>query len=304
LYKIYKPTFKIENKIWQLITVSSAAQMGVLPLSLYYFHQFPGLFMLSNLIIIPCLGAILIGGILIIFMALIGFLPQFLASTYAFVIALMNSFVSWISNQEYFLFKDISLSFLMMLGAYIMIIFGTRFLIKISSKKAIYFLVSILLFQSIFLLERYQKNIKEEFIVFHKSRKSLLSNRKGTNVKIYHNLDTLEVKSVKMIQNYAVGENIKPQFIKEFSNIIKTKNKTILIIDSLGVYKVKGLEKPMVILQNSPKINIERLIKILNPSQIIADGSNYKSYIKRWGIVAEKLKIPFHDTNEKGAFKY
>ncbi|MGK0329613.1 MAG: competence protein ComEC, partial [Polaribacter sp.] len=70
LYKIYAPTYQIENKIWQLITVSIAAQIGVLPLSLYYFHQFPGLFMLSNLIIIPCLGTILIGGIVMIFMAL------------------------------------------------------------------------------------------------------------------------------------------------------------------------------------------------------------------------------------------
>ena len=57
LYAIYKPRFIIDRKIWELVTVSIAAQIGILPLSIYYFHQFPGLFLLSNLVIIPCLGS-------------------------------------------------------------------------------------------------------------------------------------------------------------------------------------------------------------------------------------------------------
>jgi competence protein ComEC len=304
LYKIYAPTYQIENKIWQLITVSIAAQIGVLPLSLYYFHQFPGLFMLSNLIIIPCLGTILIGGIVMIFMALLGVLPQFLASIYGFVISLMNSFVSWISQQEYFLFKDISLSFLLMMASYVFIILGTSFLIKKSPKKAIYFLGSVLLFQSVFLFENYQKNTKKELIVFHKSRKSIVGIRNRDDVKIYHNIDTLEVKSLNLIKTYAIGENLKPVLIKGFLDVFNFKNKDVLVIDSVGVYQLKGLENPIVVLQNSPKINLERLIKSLNPSHIIADGSNYKSYVKRWKMSSKKLKIPFHYTGEKGAFKY
>jgi competence protein ComEC len=304
LYKIYAPTYQIENKIWQLITVSIAAQIGVLPLSLYYFHQFPGLFMLSNLIIIPCLGTILIGGIVMIFMALLGVLPQFLASIYGFVISLMNSFVSWISQQEYFLFKDISLSFLLMTASYVFIILGTSFLIKKSPKKAIYFLGSVLLFQSVFLFENYQKNTKKELIVFHKSRKSIVGIRNRDDVKIYHNIDTLEVKSLNLIKTYAIGENLKPVLIKGFLDVFNFKNKDVLVIDSVGVYQLKGLENPIVVLQNSPKINLERLIKSLNPSHIIADGSNYKSYVKRWKMSSKKLKIPFHYTGEKGAFKY
>ncbi|UAM98703.1 ComEC family competence protein [Polaribacter litorisediminis] len=304
LYKIYTPTYKIEHKIWQLITVSIAAQIGVLPLSLYYFHQFPGLFMLSNLIIIPCLGAILIGGILLIFMALLGVLPQFLASIYGFIISLMNSFVSWISQQEYFLFKDISLSFLMMIATYVLLILGIRFLIKTAPKKAIYFLVSVLFFQSVILFEKYQKNTKIELIVFHKTRKSALGLRNGGMVNIYHTIDSLEVKKINMIQGYTVGENIKPIFRNQFSDVFHFKNKDVLVIDSLGVYKVKGLKKPFIIIRNSPKLNMERLIKTMNPSHIIADGSNYKSDVKRWKSSAKKLKIPFHDTGEKGAFKY
>ena len=69
--RLYQPTFWPVKKLWQIFTVTLAAQLGVLPLSLFYFHQFPGLFFLSNLVIIPFLGVILGFGILIILLALI-----------------------------------------------------------------------------------------------------------------------------------------------------------------------------------------------------------------------------------------
>lgn len=302
LYNVWKPRYRITNKFWQLTTVSIAAQIGVLPLSLYYFHQFPGLFMLSNLVIIPCLGAILIGGILIIAFALIGILPEFLAKIYGFIISLMNGFVSWISHQEQFLLQEISLSFYTMFLIYLAIIFCVAFAIKKTSKSLVYALVSIFLLQSIFLLEKYQKKSKKEFVVFHKSRKSILGTRIGNIMNVNHNLDSLEIAKANAIISYRIGENVHQTYKKEISNIFKFKNQSILVIDSLGVYRVKSLVKPIVILQNSPKINMERLLKILKPKQIIADGSNYKSYVNRWRETCRKQKTPFYSTGQNGAF--
>jgi len=95
LYNLWKPNYWLPDKIWQLFTVSIAAQIGVLPLSFFYFHQFPGLFFLSNLVIIPFLGFILIAGIIIITLAIFDILPQFLGDSYSYFIQLMNSFVEW-----------------------------------------------------------------------------------------------------------------------------------------------------------------------------------------------------------------
>ena len=58
LYNFYQPRYYIIKKLWGIITVSIAAQVGVLPLSLFYFHQFPGLFLVSNIIILPFLRII------------------------------------------------------------------------------------------------------------------------------------------------------------------------------------------------------------------------------------------------------
>lgn len=55
-------------------------------------------------------------------------------------------------------------------------------------------------------------------------------------------------------------------------------------------------------LKYSPKINLARLIETINPSQIIADGSNYKSDVNRWENICLEGQISFYDTGRKGAF--
>jgi competence protein ComEC len=302
LVAVYKPKFLLDKKIWQLITVSIAAQVGILPLSIYYFQQFPGLFVLSNLVIIPFLGAILIGGIVVIFMALLNILPSFLAALYGFVIFLMNSFVSWVAQQEQFLLKEISISFLMTLACYFFIFFGILFLIKRTPKRCMYFLATVLLVQSVYLFEEKIANEKEVFIVFHKSRFSVIGLRTGVQMKIQDNLDALKLEESNAIKPYTVAEYIKEVEKVNFKNYIRFKEQDILIVDSLGGYQVSKLEKPIVVLQYSPKINLERLIQVLKPSFIIADGSNYKSYANTWEIIAAKNQTPFYDTRKKGAF--
>jgi competence protein ComEC len=302
LAAVYKPKFLLDKKIWQLLSVSIAAQVGILPLSIYYFHQFPGLFVVSNLVIIPFLGAILIGGIVVIAMSLLDILPQFLGDIYGFVISLMNGFVSWVSHQEQFLFKDLSISFLMMLGCYYVVFSGIVFLINRNPKRLIYFFISIVFVQSLYFLESKTATEKDAFIVFHKSRFSIIGRREGAEMKLQHNLDTTTSKIIKAVKSYRIAAHIKNIKNVDFKNYINFKEQDILLIDSLGVYQLDKLKEPILVLLYSPKINLERLIQTLKPSLIIADGSNYKSDINRWEITALKNGIPFHYTGKKGAF--
>ena len=49
----------IIDRIWQLFTVSIAAQLTTFPLSIYYFHQFPVYFWLTNMLVIPIVWLII-----------------------------------------------------------------------------------------------------------------------------------------------------------------------------------------------------------------------------------------------------
>jgi competence protein ComEC len=297
LSNLWKPKWKLINKIWQLTTVSLAAQLSVLPLSLFYFHQFPGLFLLSNLVIVPFLGIILIGGILIILLSASAILPDALAKVYGAIISWMNNFIRFVSHQEDFLFSGISFSIAMLVASYLVIIFGFRYFQQRRPSRLLFFLGSCLVFQSVLWVEKYESETQNAFLVFHQRRGSTFGTREGNQLQL---LDSME--SNRTVESYAVGEKVKTEYVKKHRNYLQYQNQEILFVDSLGVYNVKGLNSPIVVLQYSPKINLSRLIDELNPKQIVADGSNYRSLVALWERTCLKMDVAFWNTSEDGMY--
>lgn len=299
LYKLWKPKIWVINKLWQVFTVTLAAQFGVLPISLYYFHQLPGLFWLSNLVIIPLIGVLLICGILIIILALVNILPKFIANAYGNGIGLMNDFFAWIASKEAFLVENISFNIYFVLASYLLIIALVSFYMKQNYKRLQFLGIAIIGLQLAAIYTKTYAN-NETFIVFHKSRKTMIGKHFGNKLQIFHNLDTISENN--MIANFAVKNYINAITYDSLQSIYFYKSSHIFVVDSLGVYTIKSIAPDYVLLRNSPKINLNRLIDSLNPKLIVADGSNYKSYIARWERSCAKRKIPFHQTGKKGAF--
>ncbi len=298
LYKLWSPDLKFIDYFWQIFTVTIAAQVGVAPLSLFYFHQFPGLFFLSNLIIIPVLGLILGLGLLVIFLALINALPEFIVKLYGQIIDRLNYFVGWVAEQEAFIFKGIPFDILNVVFSYLIIILGIRMFQERSYNRMVPFLLTILIIQGVYIHDK-SKN-SSSFIIFHKSRYSIIGFQSDTAFNAYHSLDSVGFKHDKTLSAYKIGKNLSNISSDSLTCVYNVYDKLLLIIDSLSVYHV-GFKPDMVLLRNSPKINLDRLIDHLEPKLIIADGSNYKSYMSRWEETCSNKNLPFHATAKKGA---
>ena len=298
--KIYYPKGKVLKKIWGIITVTLAAQIGIIPLSLYYFHQFPGLFFITNLVILPFLGILLGGGIILIVLAILNFLPDWYVSIYNYLIKSLNLFIKWIAHQESFLFQDITFSLNKVLVSYILIITLIIFWKQQNRKNTIFLFTGITLLFSVTVFDKYS-NSNNELIVFHKSRHSIIGNKNGLDLQLLKSDSSVSYFDLNPIKGYKIKKGIKKYSERTIPSVFKYKRKTILVIDSLGVYPVTH-NVDFVILSNSPKINLIRLIDSLQPKKIIANGNNYKTYVKRWEKTCKEKQIPFHYTGTDGAF--
>jgi len=297
----WKPSNRTLKFFWNILTVTIAAQFGVIPISLYYFHQFPGLFFISNLVIIPLLGTILGLGLLIIVLSLIDLLPDYLAKMYADIINYMNRFVTLVSSQEDFLFQDISFSAFQVIICY-SIIGCILWFYKSKSHKAILTgLLTIIIFQG-YVLGTKTYESQNKFIVFHKSRHTIIGEQREDQIVLNHNLQTID--SEKFVLNYKVGENLKIVENDSIKPLYRFQDLSMLVVDSLGLYKIESIKPQIILLRNSPKINLKRLIKKLKPQLIISDGSNYTSYQEQWESTCAKNNTPFHRTGKKGAYVY
>ncbi|MFX0558493.1 ComEC/Rec2 family competence protein [Maribacter sp. CXY002] len=298
--KLWTPKRIIVRYFWQLLTVSISAQLGVLPISIFYFHQFPGLFFISNLIIIPFLGLILATGILAILLAMTHLIPDWLVTYYNSLIYYMNSLVGWVSEQERFLLKSISFDGIQLLLIYLVLITAILITYRSSFKRAIFLLTCLLCFQTWTIIQEIKADKKVELLIPHQTKNTIVINRYGNTMDVL----AMDLNKAQFIlDNYKIGERINNIKQDSLANSYHYKNKQLLIIDSLGLYNNEEKDKT-ILLTGSPKINLERLIATTAPKKIIADGSNYKSYTDRWKKTCLKNKIPFHYTGEKGAYYF
>ena len=291
---------RIGNWFLDLLKVSIAAQIGVLPLSLYYFHQFPGLFFVTNMVVVPCLIVILGLGITTMILAVVYKPPEFLVHTLAWIIQSMNRFVEWVASKETFLFEQISFDLTALVISYLILFLLGIFYHKKTFKNLLVLGICIVSFQ-VFVKQIPALTSKNSFVVFHKSRHSVFGLQSNQHLEIHHDLDS--INNQRMLVDYNIGAAIKTQSTDPIQRLYKIDDKLLLVVDSLGIYIVKSVKPQWVLLRQSPKINLNRLIDSLQPELIIWDGSNYRTYQERWKLKCETKKIPFHQTSEKGFFR-
>ncbi|WP_299435262.1 ComEC/Rec2 family competence protein [uncultured Maribacter sp.] len=300
LQRFWFPKNIVLNKVWQLLSVSIAAQVGVLPISLFYFHQFPSLFFISNLLIIPFLGVILGLGILVILLAVANCLPNNIVLVYNTIIYWMNYIIGWVAEQEAFLFSNISFNQLQLFLSYGILILLVTTLSKTTFKKVSYFLASLLLWQILTIYQNNNLQKEQQLWVLHESRNSVIYHQNGTSLTV---ISSQKKGNTSTLNKYKIEKRIDSVTYRPLLNSYAYDTLVFRIIDSTGIY-MPTQKSGIYLLSNSPKINLDRFIDTVQPTKIIADGSNYKSYIARWKATCDKRKLPFHYTGEKGAYPF
>ncbi len=101
IYNCFYIKNKWVDKTWQLITVSTAAQLLTFPVCIYYFHQFPNLFLISNLIAVPLSAIILYTEIALITFSWIPFAGTWLGKLVTGLVWVMNKIICWINDLSF-----------------------------------------------------------------------------------------------------------------------------------------------------------------------------------------------------------
>ena len=74
------PHGRISSFLWDVTALSIAAQAGSAPVSLFYFHQWPGAFLLGNLVAVPMAPVLLGAGSLLCMLGILGLPSRWLGS--------------------------------------------------------------------------------------------------------------------------------------------------------------------------------------------------------------------------------
>lgn len=302
---------KLLDAIWKLNAVTIAAQILTVPLSIYHFHQFPNLFMLTNFLAVPLSSIILLGEILL---CVISFIPAVAALVGQFLhwlIWLMNSYIERIEAIRFSLWDGLQINLLQAIFSFLFAV-GICYWLMEKSKPAFRIgLVSLLLFSILRTYSFFTAIKQEKIIVYNVPQKRAIDIINGRHYYFIGDSDLLvndfarnfHLKPARILYRINESQNIPDFSIAE--NYINFKGRHLLLIDkSISFTPVSN--KPtidLLIISKNPKLYITKLAASLTIKQVVFDGSVPAWKATYWKRDCDSLHIPWHDVTTNGAYE-
>jgi len=179
-YKIFYFKYWIVNQIWVYLTVSVAAQIGTLPFSLFYFHQFPSYFWLTNMLVVPLVMILLYFTLLVIAIGpYIPYIGLLMGHILNWICDKMLEFLQYIEKLPFAVIENLYYSAVGLALTTIFLILLTTFIIYKKGEIALLALVSLTMLLLINNKSLYNALSRKEVIVFNIPGKTLLAFTNG-----------------------------------------------------------------------------------------------------------------------------
>ena len=296
-YPLCTQKWYVKNKVvkyfMDVLMVSMLAQLGVLPLTLYYFHQIPLQFLGANFFAVSLLPIVLLGGIFMI--AKLWLLPRFVildigydafVQKYLHVIHFFSSLENWIVKDVFFTSVHVWL-------CYAFLALLAWLLMRFNYKKMLSLLICIGVFQVYHWRHKYQNHQKETLLIYNHYKPLTVAIQAGT--KLYTN------KEVSALNAYKITHQIEDVIVFQ-DPVFVFKEQLYIIVNASLTYDQLSVIGATLILDNNPHINLERVLISLKPKNVILTNFNYKRNLQKWKQTCQKQNVPFYDIHQQGAY--
>ena len=237
LHNLMRSRFWLVDKISGLVAVSIAAQLATFPLSLYYFHQFPVYFWLTNIIVIPLTTLILYFGFLFFLFSVQPLVAGFIGKVQALLISGMNVSVETIRELPLSIIDGINISEAESIILYCIVIFTSLLFIR---KKGAFFLPvlgSVFLLLSINLFQLYEVLRQKSAVLYNINGVTAINFIDGrTSYMVYDSGEkNIENQLNYYTENHMIASGIKKAVMFSLASV--SEDRTVFQDNSLFIYK-------------------------------------------------------------------
>jgi competence protein ComEC len=301
----------ILKKIWHLCAITMAAQIFTLPLVLYHFHQFPVLFLFTNLIAVPLSGVVLYACIALLLVSGIPIVAIYLGKSIQVALYGLNQLIFWVNNSGMAVWPNIQLTILQAIVLYAILIAGAIWILL--KKKTAFFigLASMLAFVIVRSIDIIVRNTQHKLIVYNVPKHTAIDIVEGRNYFFIGDsillqdgfLRNFHLKPGRIL--YRTTPTSTLQYTQFNNHIIQSNNKTIVLLNK-PLPKLTNatpvVKADIIIITGNPSIYINQLQQYFACKLLVFDANNTNYKINYWKKDATALGIPFHNVVEQGAF--
>lgn len=302
LYPILYRRYVIENKIirwlWSLTLMSVCATVFTLPVSLYFFHQFPMWFVLANLVVIPVSTLLMLLSALFI----VTYKIFFIKKLFVFLINLFTNFLLWVTSltdqKSIGYVDDISFSTLDLMLCFSLLLITLMILHTKNYKSVMAFGFVCIVWLGNSIYTNYVEAQGKELVIFHINKKSAFAFREGKNVYGFWD-KVIEKEFQRAIKPYLVSFSHLNVFSVKTNLLIHQHQCILHVTKSINMATVQH-PNYIIISHNTPM----RFLSNYNIKPvIIADCSNSDTFVKKLRQECLKHDLSFYSVKEKGAIQ-
>ena len=174
LKNLPRPKNKIQDFLFNVVSMSLAAQIATLPLVIFYFHQYSFLSIVANVIIVPFSEIIIIFSLLMTVLFAFKLEFSWLSFIYEKLVDFLLKSIHFFADQDWFFIKNIPLNWVELIILFV-VIFLLRGLFLHQSKTMLRFLgIALLFFMVRIIVDFYQFKKTETLVVENFNQKTII----------------------------------------------------------------------------------------------------------------------------------
>ncbi len=310
LYNLFYFKNRFVDILWKMNTVTLAAQVLTIPVSIYHFHQFPNYFLFTNFIAVPLSSLVLIAEIVLCCVAFLPFVAAIIGKLIGWLIWLMNWYVERIELLPFALADRLEIN---VLQAAILTIFFAAFAFWIVGHSVTGFktgLIAFVIFLSVRSVSFIKAARQQKIVVYNIPQHQAIDIMDGRNVYF---IGDSGLAADQYAQNFHLrpsrtqsraGKVIIPFSLKKGVNYLSYRSCKIMLINETSRFSRAQDIQPidLLIISKNPKLYLNTLLQTFRPGQVVFDGSVPYWKLGYWKKDCDSLKIPWHDVSLQGAF--
>lgn len=317
-FKEYRPSGIVNGWLFDMAAVSICAQGLTLPLTLYYFHQFPVIFLLTNTILIPLTTIIIYGGLILLAFSWSVTLSTLLSSGLVWLLKVTNMSVDVLERLPGAVVGDISISRWQMclLFASFLLFY---FYLLVRKPRILLLSLSFILISALGALNQKFTKQNSVFVAYYLKHGTALYFGGGLNSVClcdsvrdrysYKFMDQSLLRwgrpGVGSVIFRTISDSVNRKEVNYRRGWMSFANKTFYIATE-RFRKNKLVDERVtadyLIVCRGANSNPDILLSYIKPKMIIIDGSLSKHAEEKWERKCLHGNIPFHSVAENGAF--
>lgn len=291
---------------WQMQAVNIAAQVLTTPLVLFYFHQFPVLFLLTNMVAVPVSGLVLYVEIIFCIFLWCEPVAMMIGKSIHHLLAYMNAYIEAIATIPFCTAENLQVSMIQMIWMYVLIAGAVVWLSnknKLAFKGALVSLLMVFILRSrdIFYAEK-----QAGIFVYQMPGHFYAEGIKGRLALHINNGENKFAPDEKTYKRYVLPAHIAGRIAtKAVMDIFRIDGKAVVFMMGWASFKtIQQTNLPdrgkifIVLVEDAlPEQDLEFL-----PSLVVLsnNASHYNSTI--WKRYCRKNQVALHDMKKEGAF--